>query len=337
MHVGLALPSFDFSVPGERPLRWSTVVRTAQQAERLGFDSVWLPDHLFMDLARYGGPPGEHGAIDPVVGLAALARHTRRIRLGTLVLCAPLRPATVLAKALATLDVLSGGRLIAGVGAGWYEPEFRAAGLPFAPPGARLAQLTETIQVLKGLWSGEPFSFDGAHVRAQNAYCRPRPRQHPHPPVWVGGRGDRLLGVAAAHADGWNTAWRVAPDEYRNRIRVLEGACERAGRDPGSMTLSLGLHALVGEDSADLARRFQRLRDGSPVPLGAASLDEWRRTGLAGTVDDVGEQMQAWATLGVSKLVISAGPLPFTLSSAEDVEMIAAAASLGGDAEHRTA
>lgn len=337
MRVGLALPGFDFSVPEERPLRWSTVVSTAQQAERLGFDSVWLPDHLFVDLARHRGPPGRQGAIDPLVGLAALARHTRRVRLGTLVLCAPLRPPTVVAKALATLDVLSGGRVIAGVGAGWYEPEFRAAGLPFPPAGPRLAHLAETIQVLKGLWSGGPFSFEGVHVRAENAYCRPQPLQRPHPPVWVGGKGDRLLGVAAVHADGWNTAWRVTPKEYAARTEVLAAACERAGRDPASITLSVGLHALVGENSADLTRRFRRLRDGSPVPLAAGSLAEWRRTGLVGTVDEVREQMQAWATLGVSTLVISAGPLPFTVSGAEDVEMIASAASLGGDAEHRTA
>ncbi len=137
MRVGLALPSLDYSVPGERPLRWSTVVAAAEQAERLRFDSVWVPDHLFVDLARLGGPPGRQETVDPIVALAGLARHTQRVRLGILVLCAPLRPATVLAKALATLDVLSGGRLTVVIGVGWVKQEFDALGYSFGNRGRR--------------------------------------------------------------------------------------------------------------------------------------------------------------------------------------------------------
>ena len=205
MDVGLALPQFDFSVPGERPLRWETVRGWAGRAEDLGFDSVWLADHLFWDIGRYGGRAGPQFAYDPLVALAALGRVTRRVRLGTLVLNAPLRPPTVLAKALASLDVVAGGRLIVGLGAGNFEPEYRAAEVPFARPGVRLAQLGEALDVLRGMFGGGPYTFEGEHYRAFEARCLPRPVQEPHPPLWVGGRGDRLLDLVARKADGWNT------------------------------------------------------------------------------------------------------------------------------------
>ena len=334
MHVGLALPHFDFSVPGEDPLPWATLAGWARRAEDLGFESVWVADHLFLDLRRYGGPPGVHGSYDSLVTLAALARLTRRVRLGPLVLCTPLRPVTVLSKALATLDVVAEGRLVVGMGAGWYEPELAAAGLALEPPGARLARLEEACEVLRGMFGGGPYTFAGAHVRAVEARCRPRPVQRPHPPIWIGGGGDRLLGVVARRADGWNTAWRATPDAYRGRLGVLDAACDAAGRDPATVTRSLGLYALVGEDRRDLERRFDRLcRFSPPGVMEGRSLREWREGRLVGTVDEVREQAAAWAALGVDTLILSVGPLPFSVSVPDDVAL--AAASLVGD-ESRT-
>jgi probable F420-dependent oxidoreductase len=334
LRLGLALPHFDFSVAGEGPVPWATLAEWARRAEALGFESLWVADHLFVDLARHGGPPGTFGSYDPLVVLAALARLTARVRLGTLVLNTPLRPVTVLAKALATLDVVSGGRLVAGLGAGWYEPELAAAGLALERPAVRLAHLEEACEVLRGMFGGGPYSFQGAHVRAVDARCRPRPVQQPHPPIWVGGRGDRLLGVVARRADGWNAAWTWTPDSYRERLRVLQAACDEAGRDPATVTRSLGLYTLVGEDRRDLERRFERLRDLSPPGvMDGRYLDEWRRGRLVGTVDEVGEQAAEWEALGVDTLILSVGPLPFSVTVADDVAL--AAASLGGD-EPRT-
>ena len=329
MRIGLALPQFDFSVPGERPLRWSTVVGWARRAEDLGFHSLWLADHLFVEISGWGGPPGRYGVYDPIVALGALARVTRRPRLGTLVLCAPLRPATVLAKALATLDVLSGGRLVIGLGAGWYEQEFTAAGVPFEGGAARLSHLAEACEVLKGMFGGGPFSFTGAREQARGARCLPRPVQRPGPPIWIGGRGDRLLDVVARHADGWNTVWVWTPAAYRERRAALEAACERAGRDPSTVSRSLGLYALVGEDERDLARRFRRLADGAPAGvIGGTSLDEWRQGRLVGTVAEVAEQLVEWEALGVDDLVLSAGALPFAVTAPDDVDLLAAACRL---------
>lgn len=329
MDVGLALPQYDFSVPGESPLRWETLLGWAERAEALGFASVWLSDHLFLDISRYGAPPGDQGCFDPIVALAAIARRTAGIRLGTLTLCVPLRPATVLAKALATLDVVSGGRLTVGLGAGWYEPELAAAGLRLAPPGERLAHLAEAVQVVRGMFGGGPFTFEGTYETAVQARCRPRPLQRPAPPIWVGGKGDRLVDLAGAHADGWNTAWIWSHDDWAAKAARLDAACERAGRDPAAVTRSVGLYALAGESEADLARRYRRLQELSPPGvLAGTDLAEWRRGRLVGTVEQVGEQVRRWWELGVTSLVLNAGAVPFALAAGDDVELLASACRL---------
>ena len=161
-------------------LHWAT------RAEALGFSSVWAADHLFLSIEKYGGPPGEHGGYDPVVLLGALARATRRVRLGTLVLCAQLRPPAVLAKALATLDVISEGRLIVGLGAGWYAREYEAAGIAFERPGVRLAQLAEVVEIVRRLLEGAEVSFGGRHYQVNGARVRPAAVQKP--PRAAGGR-----------------------------------------------------------------------------------------------------------------------------------------------------
>jgi alkanesulfonate monooxygenase SsuD/methylene tetrahydromethanopterin reductase-like flavin-dependent oxidoreductase (luciferase family) len=318
VRIGLALPQFDVPVPGEPPLRWGTVVDWATRAERLGFESVWLADHLFWDLSGYGGSPDRVASFAPLPALAALARRTTSVRLGTLVLCNPLRPPAVLAKALATLDVVSGGRLIAGLGAGWYEPEFEAAGVPFEPPRERLAHLAEAITVLRRMFAGEG-----------DAPFLPLPLQRPRPPIWVGGRGDALLRLVARHADGFNTVWVYTPVAYRERLAVLEAACERIGRDPTTVTRSLGLYALVGEDETDLRKRFERLRRRSPPGvLDGMTLDGWRRGRLVGTVEQVREQVAGWAEAGVDELIATLGCAPFVAGSPDDLEMLAEACSL---------
>jgi len=324
--VGLTLPQYDFSVPGEDPLRWETVVACAERAEALGFDSVWLSDHLFLDISRYGAPAGRHGCFDPLVAFAALARRTTSVRLGTLTLCTPLRPATVLAKALATLDQVSGGRVTVGLGAGWYAEELAAAGMELEPPRVRLARLAESVQVVRGMFGGGPFSFAGRYESAVEAHCLPRPAQRPGPPVWVGGKGDRLIALAGTYADGWNTAWIWSPEDWSARAALLDVACEQAGRDPASVTRSVGLYALTGEDEADLAGRFERLRQRSPPGvLDGQDLSQWRRGRLVGTVDQVADQVRRWAELGVSSLVLNPGAVPFASAAADDVSLLAEA------------
>lgn len=318
MEVGLALPQYDYSVAGESSLAWETLAEWARTAESAGLDSVWLSDHLFLSIEKYGAPAGDHGGFEPLATLAALARSTSTVRLGTLVLCAQLRPPAVLAKALATLDVLSGGRLIAGIGAGWFRPEYEAAGIAFERPGVRVDQLAETVRVVRDVLSGNAFL--------------PRPVQQPRPPIWVGGQGDRVLGVTAEYADGWNAGgWVGAPEAYSERVQVLERHCERTGRDPAAISRSINRYALVGEDESDLERRWERLRKLTPPGvLDGTSLEEYRQGRLVGTVEQVREQVAGWEALGVATLIVNLGAVPFSVTTTDDIEVVASATKYRG-------
>ncbi len=330
MRFGLALPQYDFSVVGEHPLTWSTLLGVARRAEAVGFDSLWVSDHLFLDIAKYGGSAEPEAAFEPIVTMAALAHELEHARLGTLVFCEALRPASVLAKALATLDRISGGRIDVGLGAGWYEPEYAAIGMDFPTPGERLARLREALEVLKALLgeTGGPLVFDGRFHHTDGARNFPTAVQRPRPPVFVGGKGDRLLRLVAERADGWNTCWVWTPEEYAERRAVLDRECERIGRDPESVWCSLGLYALCGEDEADLERRFDRLRENTPAGvLDRVTLEQWRRGRLVGTVEQVREQVAGWGDLGVETLILGVGAVPFHLGSPDDMELLAHAVS----------
>ena len=325
MRIGLALPQYDYSVAGERPLRFDTVAAQARAAEDCGYDSLWLSDHLVLDLAKYGGSPDREGAFEPLVTLAALSRIVTRARLGTLVLLEALRPAAVLAHAIATLDRLSGGRIDVGLGAGWYEPDYEAIGRSMPGPGERLEGLREAVEILTGLLRGETVTVEGAHHRARGAQLSSCPGGRPRPPVFVGGKGDRLLRLAARHADGWNTCWVWTPEAYRERLGVLERECAAADRDPATVWRSVGLYALCGEDDGDLEARFERLRRQSPPGVLDETLEQWRRGRLVGTVEQIREQAERWASLGVETLILNVGAVPFQVGDADDVTALAEA------------
>lgn len=295
MEIGLALPQYDY----DGPLPWSLVVEVATAAEGHGFASLWLADHLFLGIEKYGGPPGAHFGLDPVVALGALARRTSAVTLGILVLCAQLRPPKLLVRQLQTLQDVAGGRLVPGAGAGWYEPEYEAAGIPFERPAVRLRQLAALLDLL-GEWGL---------------------------PRLAGGKGDRFLSeVVATHADAWNTVWVWRPEDWLGRSRHLDAACERVGRDPATIQRSVGLFTLVGEDQRDLERRFAHLQASTPRGvLDGVSLDEWKDGRLVGTVEEVREQVARWRTLGVTSLIAGPGALPFAATDPDDLDLLASA------------
>lgn len=326
VQFGLALPHYDFSVPGESPLRFETIANHATAAEALGFDSLWVSDHVSLSIEKYGGPPGEQFAYEPLTTLAALGGIVSRPRLGTLVLSEALRPAGVLVKALTTLDRLCRGRLDIGIGAGWYAPDYEAVGLALPSPGERLTRLREALAVLDALLPGGPASLNGKAHLVRGATNLPPALQAPRPPIFVGGKGDRLLRLVAEMADGWNTCWVWTPDDYRARLEVLDRACDDVGRDPASVRRTLGLYALAGEDERDLAARYEGMRDSAPGGmLDKVPLEEWRVGRLVGTPDQLAEQVANWAELGVAEVIVSAGPLPFSISGLEDIELLAGA------------
>ncbi len=325
MRFGLALPQYDVSVAGEDPLRFDTIVEYAQLAERLGFDSIHLSDHLRWDIAKYGGSADESGVYEPLTTLGALSRVTERVRLGTLVLCEALRPPAVLAKSLVTLDRLSGGRLDIGIGAGWYEPDYAAIGMALPRPGVRLARLGEYLEILVPLLAGETVTFDGDYHSVHGARLLPPPVQSP-PPVFVGGRGDRMLQTIADLGVGWNTCWALTHDAYAERLAVLGAACERAGREVATIPRSLGLYTLVGESDRDLDRRFERLRGLTPSGvLDGQTAAGWRAGRLVGTVQEVRESVDHWESLGVTEIVCGFGAVPFQVGAADDIEAFAEA------------
>lgn len=326
MRFGLALPHYDFSLAEARPVRFEDTAEAASLAERLGFSSAWISDHFFLSTERYGGGPRPHGALEPMTTLAALATRTERIRLGTLVL-GPFRHPAILAKSAAAVDLISGGRLDLGIGAGWYEEEFRAFGYRFGTTGERFAVLEETLAVLRLLFGEGPASHQGRFFRLDGAHNNPAPAQRPGPPVWVGAKGGpRALRLAARLAEGWNTVWRWTPQDYADRVRDAHRICEQEDRDPSTLRLSVGLYTLVGEDERDLARRYDALRRWSPGDaLADVPLEEFARGALVGTAERVLEIVGEFEALGVEEMVIAPASVPFAMPDPSAVELFAEA------------
>jgi probable F420-dependent oxidoreductase len=323
MRFGLALPHYDFSLPNEPRISTRSMTDWAVRAEHLGFDSVWISDHFLLSLARYGGPEQLRGSLEPMTALAALAARTSRVRLGTLVLCAPFRHPSVVAKMASTIDLLSGGRVDLGLGAGWLKEEFERFGYEFGSVRERFGVLEEDLEVLRALFSEGPSSVQGRRFELRDAVMRPRAAQRPRPPLWLGSKGGpRSLAIAARLADGWNTAWRWDPGSYGQRVSAARAACERAERDPSSLRRSVGLYTAVGADDHDLAARFGRLREWMPG-LDDQTPESFAEATLTGTPDRVLDRVAAFAALGVEEIIITIGQIPFAIPDSEMVELIA--------------
>jgi alkanesulfonate monooxygenase SsuD/methylene tetrahydromethanopterin reductase-like flavin-dependent oxidoreductase (luciferase family) len=186
--------------------------------------------------------------------------------------------------------------------------------------------LEEALGVLAALLddTGRPGSFAGRYYQVDRAPVIPGPVQRPRPPLWVGGKGDRLLGVVARAADGWNVVWSMTPDDYRGRLGVLEAACQRAGREPGEVRRSLGLNTLIGRDADDLVERWRRLQAWTPGgALDGVELRDWAAPRLVGTPDEVLAQLRGWEALGVEQVVASFSALPFAVFEDEQLELAA--------------
>lgn len=327
MRFGLALPHYDFSLSGGGAVSFARVAEFARMAERLGFDSVWVSDHFFLSLAKYGGPPDVQGSLEPMTTLAGLGAITERVRLGTLVLCAPFRHPAIVAKAATAIDLVSAGRFDLGIGAGWFEDEFRAFGYGFGTASERFSVLEETLEVLGLLLPGGPATLRGKHFRLDEAYNRPLPLQRPRPPIWLGAKGgDRSLRLAARRADGWNTVWRWAPEGYAERVKRAREICEEESRDPSTLRLSVGLYTLVGENPGDLAARFRMMQRWMPGgALDGEPLDAFMLDTLTGTPGQVLDRLASFAGLGVEEVIVAPAALPFALPDPAIVELFAEA------------
>jgi probable F420-dependent oxidoreductase len=324
MRVGIALPHYERSFPDGRALDWTALRDAATRAESLGFDSVWISDHFFLDLARYGAS-GIMGSLEAFSSLAALAAVTERVRLGTLVACAPFRHPAIVAKMATVIDQVSGGRFDLGLGAGWYEREFEAFGYRFGSVGERFTILEEAVHAIRLLFDDGPVSFEGTTVHLSGAFNRPRPVQPGGPPIWVGGKGgDRLLRLIARDATGWNVVWKIDPAEHAARMSRLRELWEEAGRDPATVRASVGLYTLVARDGRELQARYQDLQEAAPAgALNDVSLEDFAEGTLTGPVDVCVNRLADFAENGVEEVIVSPSNVPFSVRDWGQVELIA--------------
>jgi F420-dependent oxidoreductase-like protein len=267
---------------------YQQLLSVAQLSEELGFDAFFRSDHYL----RIGdGPPGV-GSTDAWLTLAALGRETSRIRLGTLVTPVTFRLPGPLAVQVAQADAMSGGRIEIGLGAGWYDREHAAFGIPFPPTAQRFEMLDEQLAILDGIWRSPPgatFSFEGTHYQLDGSPALPKPVQRPRPPIILGGWGTkRTPRLAARFADEFNLPF--APASYfRQGCDHVRVACEKIERDPTSMRFSVALVACVGVDDADFERRAAAI---------AQPADELRANAAAGITSAVVDRLREFAAAG---------------------------------------
>lgn len=243
MQVGIALPHFG---PAASP---EAIIQVAQKAEELGFDSVWALDRLLWPLqatSKYpGNPQGKlpgvmQNTYDPLTVLTFVAARTRRVRLGTSVLVASYRSPLVVAKMAATLDVLSRGRFILGLGAGWSADEFTSVNQDIA---YRDDQTDEFLRVIKLLWTADEPCFEGRFYRVAKSIFLPKPLQKPAPPIWIGGNSERAIKRAAEFGNAWHPTNRIGPLRLAEQMGHLRALAQKAGRDPGAIAATLRWNA----------------------------------------------------------------------------------------------
>ncbi len=272
---------------------YQTLRAVALAAEELGFDAFFRSDHY---LAMGGA--GLPGPTDSWVALGALAVETSRVRLGTMVTAATFRLPGPLAISVAQVDQMSGGRIEIGIGAGWFEREHTAYGIPFPPVGERFDRLEEQLAILTGLWEakeGETFSFAGTHYQLTDSPALPKPAQRPRPPVILGGSGPRRTPrLAATFADEYNVPFHSVADSAAAFSRVRE-ACAAAGRDPGSMIYSVAQTVCCGKDEAEFRRRA--------AAIGWEPAD-FREKGIGGTPGAVAAKLAEFAEIGAERVYL---------------------------------
>ena len=284
MRIGVYIPQVGFG--------WSELRERVVACDRLGIDSVWFMDHFY--------PPGMPAvpSFEAWTTATALAAVTERIRIGHLVLANGFRHPALLAKMATTLDHASGGRLDLGIGSGSYAAEFPQFGLPFPPDAVRAEQLDEALQVLRLLFTEAAPSFAGRHYTLDAAPSLPRPLQQPHPPIHVGGAGERrTLPLVARHADAWNCP-TYALGAFPQKLDALRRECHRINRDPATIRVTEeAVLALAGrQDQVDAARALAERRFAGPGWGFACS-------GYCGTPDDVIARLHIRAGLGVQDVV----------------------------------
>ncbi len=273
---------------------YETLLRVARAAEDLGFDAFFRSDH-YLKMEAVSGLPGP---TDSWVTLAALARETTSIRLGTLMTSATFRYPGPLAISVAQVDQMSGGRVELGLGAGWFKEEHEAYAIPFPPVSERFDRLEEQLEIITGLWAvpeGETYSFTGKHYTVTDSPGLPKPAQRPRPPVLIGGLGARRTpDLTVRYADEFNVPF-MDPEKTGEGFARVREACAAAGRDPGTLIFSAAQTACCGTSDAQVRQRAEAI---------GRDLDELRRDGLAGSPEQIADRLGTFAELGAERVYL---------------------------------
>ena len=286
--------------------KWNTSVNIAVLAEELGFDSIWVYDH-FHNVPK----PAHEAVFECWTTIAAISQRTSRIRLGQMVGCNSYRNPALLAQITSTVDVISGGRLDWGIGAGWYENEYKGYGYEFAKPSDRIGMLRETVEIVKSMWTQPETSYDGKFYKVSRAHCDPKPLQQPTPPVWIGGGGEQLtLRVVAEHADVSNFGSSL--EEFIKKREILKSHCAAVGRDEDTIRKTISSEVFIRETEKEIEQA------GSKNPWGLAA-DQWREKALVGTPEQVSEKIQKYLDAGCTGFIPWCPDYPST----ETIELFA--------------
>jgi probable F420-dependent oxidoreductase len=284
--IGIFIPPWERPWGGEAP-RWAELAAMARRAEEVGFDSIWLPDHL---LFRFEDVNAQ-GTWDAWSLLAAMAAITERIEIAPLVACSSFRNPALIAKMADTIDEISDGRFILGLGAGWHKPEYDAFGYPH---DHRVSRFEEALQIIQPLLRTGHVDFAGTYYTARDCELRPRGPRPQGPPILIGGSGPRLLRLAATYADAWN-ADRQNDVEAVKRFNVtIDDACRDVGREPDSLDRVIGIQVDVGNDTREAHQPRQFVM--APWPL-------------TGTPEEVAEQIRRYGEARVSHMMVWADPV----------------------------
>jgi F420-dependent oxidoreductase-like protein len=281
--------------------KWAKAVETAQLAESLGYDSVWLYDHF------HNVPQPAHEAVfECWTTVAAISQLTQRVRLGQMVGCTSYRSPALLAKITSNVDVISGGRLEWGIGAGWYDGEYRGYGYEFPPAKVRIGMLRECVEIVTSMWTVPETTYEGKYYRIHRANCDPKPVQQPRPPVWIGGGGEQLtLRVVARLADYSNFGGN--PDQWAHKCEVLKDHCTAVGRDYDEIAKTWSPEVFIRETDAEVKADWRGSLWGEPW-------ESYARGNLAGTPDQVAEQVRRYVELGCSGFIPWCNDYPDTTS-----------------------
>ncbi len=304
-HFGLQIPSFTYPGVADSDL-FERVAGIAVAAEESGFDSVWVMDHVYQIFTV--GPPSDP-MFEAYTLLGALAARTSKVSLGTMVTGVTYRNPALLAKQVTTLDLISGGRAILGIGAAWNEEEHAGYGFAYPPVPERLDRLEEALQICRAMFTEQAPSFSGEHYRLHEALNFPRPVRPTGIPILVGGGGERrLLALVAKYADACNLFGDVAT--IRHKLDVLDRHCETFGRDPATITKTRLGTLVIAETDAEAETKGRAM-------AAARGMDEerYRATVIVGSPDTVAEQVSAFFAAGLDGLV-------FNMHDAQELEPV---------------